>query len=304
MQAAQQEGLRVPHTEAIRDSEDLEKWLAGQSFPFVLKADGSSGGEGVKIVKSREQAERAFRLLKAPPLWARAWKRTLLDRDSTLLWPSLLRTRPSVIAQAFVSGTEATSAVACKNGGVLAALHFEVIKKAKAAGHATVIRRIENADMAEAAEVMVRRLCLSGLHGLDFMIDEATRSAHLIEINPRSTQTGHLTLGPGGDLCAALYAAVSGEPVRPAQAMTDNATIALFPNELLRDAASPYLVSGYHDVPWDAPELVRACSPRGSTGLQVDRLCRPAMGEHGHRSLEGLPESQNEPGGSPDRTLP
>ena len=43
---------------------------------------------------------------------------------------------------------------------------------------------LENREMAVAAERIARRLCLSGLHGLDFMLDEDGR-AHLIEINPR-----------------------------------------------------------------------------------------------------------------------
>jgi hypothetical protein len=27
----------------------------------------------------------------------------------------------------------------------------------------------------------------------------------------------------------------------------------------MRDPASEYLTSGYHDVPWEEPELIRAC---------------------------------------------
>jgi len=200
-----------------------------------------------------------LRALQAPPLFARAMKRALLDGDTTLVWPSLLRRRSLVNAQSFVAGREATSAVACWKGEVLASLHFEVINKGVSSGPATVLRRTENAEMSAASEKMVRRLNLSGLHGFDFMLESQTGNAYLIEINPRSTQVGHLTLGPGRDIPAALYSAVSGQPVHPAAKITDDDTFALFPQEWIRDPASAFLQSAYHDVPWDKPELIRVC---------------------------------------------
>jgi ATP-grasp domain len=265
MELAQEEGIRVPRTEVIANIHDLREWVKRVGFPTVLKANGTSGGDGVRIVHALEEAEHAFRALQAPPLLARAVKRALIDHDKTLVWPSLLRRRSVVNAQVFVAGREATSAIACWDGIVLAGLHFEVPNKAEQTGHATVVRLIENAEMSFAAEKIVRRLNLSGLHGLDFMLESETGNAYLIEINPRATQVGHLTLGPGRDLPAALYAAVSGEAVREARKVTENETITLFPQEWIRDPASKFLHSGYHDVPWEEPELVRACVRSGRT---------------------------------------
>jgi len=259
MELAQSEGIRVPKTAVIHDVGDLKKWIVQAGFPTVLKSDGSSGGDGVRIVRTFEDAERAFRVLQAPPLLARAAKRALIDQDLRLVWPSLFRRRSIVNAQAFVAGREATSAVACWKGEVLASLHFEVINKVGSSGHATVLRLIDNREMSTAAERMARRLNLSGLHGFDFMLEAGTGNAYLIEINPRSTQVGHLTLGPGRDIPAALYSAASGQPVRPAPKLTEDKTIALFPQEWIRDPASVFLQSAYHDVPWDRPELIRAC---------------------------------------------
>jgi hypothetical protein len=259
LELAQELCVRCPETQLVTEPDDLKKWALLHGFPIVLKANGTSGGDGVRIVHNMEEAKGALRKLAAPPLVARAVKRTIVDRDTTLFLPSLLRRRSAVNAQMFVGGHEATSAIACWNGVLLASLHFEVIEKAQALGHATVVRVIENKEMSIAAERIVRRLHLSGFHGFDFMLDAKTGYAHLIEINPRSTQVGHLTLGPGRDLPAALYSAVSGKPVRPARKMTENDTIALFPQEWIRDEASPFLRSCYHDVPWQEPELVNAC---------------------------------------------
>ncbi len=259
MEMARQEGVRGPQTAEINDLAGLEKWTETSRWPLVLKADGTSGGDGVKIAKNLDEAKHAYRTLAAPPLLARALKRSLIDQDSTLIGPSLLRRHSIVNVQEFVQGCEATSAIACWQGAVLGSLQFEVIQKAHSRGHATVIRRIENADMALAGERIARRLHLSGLHGLDFMLNKASGEAHLIEINPRSTQVGHLAFGPGHDLPAALYAAISGDKTKPACRSTENDLIALFPQEWIRDPASSFLRSAYHDVPWSQPELVRAC---------------------------------------------
>lgn len=256
---ARKAAIRAPKTEVIANLSDLRKWVAQAGFPTVLKANGTSGGDGVRVVRTMDEAEQAFRALQAPPLLARAAKRAVVNQDKTLVWPSLFR-HPSVVnAQEFVAGREATSAVACWQGKVLASLHFEVIHKRDAAGPSSVLRLIENAEMSAAAEAMVRQLNLSGLHGFDFMLEAHTGNAHLIEINPRATQVGHLALGPGRDLPAALYSALSGEPYRAAPKVTEKDVIALFPQEWMRDPKSSFLISGYHDVPWEEPELLRAC---------------------------------------------
>lgn len=261
MELAEQEGIRVPETAVIRNIDDLGKCIAEMGLPIVLKANGTSGGEGVRVVRTIEEAERAFQALQAPSLLglAREAKRALIDQDKTFVWPSLLRRRSVVNAQAFVAGREATSAIACWKGTVLASLHFEVLSKQYPAGPASVVRLIEDAEMSAAAEKIARRLNLSGLHGLDFMREASTGKAYLIEINPRATQVGHLALGPGRDLPAALYAAASGKSVQEAPTVTENDRIALFPHECMKNPASAFLRSGYHDVPWEEPELVRLC---------------------------------------------
>jgi hypothetical protein len=259
MDVAKEESIRVPATQVIRNMDDLRNWLARTGFPTVLKANGTSGGDGVRVVHTLADAERCFNELQAPPLLARAVKRALVDQDKTLLWPSILRRRPVVNAQTFVAGNEATSTVVCWKGAVLASLHFEVVNKASSAGHATVVRLIENAEMSAAVQGMVRRLNLSGFYGFDFMLEADTRNAYLIEVNPRSTQVGHLSLGAGHDLPAALYAALSGKTLEPSPKVTEKDTIALFPQEWIRDPDSPFLRTAYHDVPWEAPELIRDC---------------------------------------------
>jgi hypothetical protein len=262
IELAQKEGISVPKTANIGNIDDLKEWEHQSGFPAVLKTNGSSGGYGVRIVRTLKEAERAFRELQAPPLLARVAKRSVVDQDLTLIWPLLLRRRPVVNAQTFVVGREATSLVACWKGTVLAGLHFEVLNKQDPTGPASVLRLITDTDMSGAAEKIARRLNLSGLHGFDFMLEAHTGKPYLIEINPRATQVGHLALGPGRDLLAALYAAMTGYAVQESPSVTEKDTIALFPQEWARNPESPFLQSGYHDVPWGEPELIRACVRR------------------------------------------
>jgi biotin carboxylase len=205
-----------------------------------------------------EEAESAFRVLQAPPLFARAAKRALIDDNWALMKPSLFRQRSVVNAQAFVEGHEGTSVLACWKGTVVVSLHFEVLQKRNATGPATVVRVIENDEMAGAARKIARRLNLTGVHGLDFMLEKDTCQTYLLEINPRVTQLGHLTLGPGRDIPAALFGAVTGKALESSPKLTENNTIAIFPHEWIRDPQSPYLRSAYHDVPWQEPQLVEA----------------------------------------------
>lgn len=259
MHTARQEGIRGPATQTVASISELKAWAGARAFPVVLKSDSSSGGEGVRVVSSLQEAEQAYKQLSAPPLAARVAKRAIFDRDARLFWPCALCRRPVINAQVFIRGRDATSSVACWNGAVLASLHFEVLSKTSATGHSSVLRLTDNSEMHAAAVKIVRRLKLSGIHGFDFVIESDTQNVYLVEMNPRATQVGHLTLGPGRDIPAALFSAVTGQPLREAPAITDNNVIALFPQEWKRDSASPYLRSGYHDVPWDEPELIRTC---------------------------------------------
>jgi Carbamoyl-phosphate synthase L chain, ATP binding domain len=259
MELAGQEGIRVPKTAALADVQDLEEQITRMGFPVVLKTDGSSSGEGVRIVLTPAEAKRAFYSLRDAPPLIRVAKRVVIGQDMRWLRATLFRRCPVVNVQEFVSGRDATSLVACWKGEVLAALHFEVINKQYERGPASVLRLIENQEMDNAARKAVRRLNISGLHGFDFLLEKESEKAFLIEMNPRATQVGHLALGPGRDLPTALTAAVSGRAIPESPRVTENLMIALFPQEWSRDPGSPLLNSAYHDIPWEDPDLVRYC---------------------------------------------
>lgn len=258
MQTAREESIRTPRTMVIASAADLRSCCEQFQFPLVLKADGTSSGEGVRIVRTLDEARKAFRLLQLPPSAIRVAKRAVVDQDMRSVVPALLRQRSTVNAQEFIQGQDATSLVACWQGTVRASLHFEVVNKQRKNGPASVMRRLENREMDVAISRIVQRLKLSGFHGFDFLLERNTGNPYLIEMNPRPTQVGHLTLGHGHDLPTALYAAVTGTRPDEAASVTEKDTIALFPQEWIRNPQSIFLRSGYHDIPWEEPELVRA----------------------------------------------
>lgn len=259
MALAEQEGIRIAATAAVPDRATLRKWIGERGLPVVLKADGSSSGEGVQVADTLRQADRAFDALQSPLSFVRMAKRALINKDLRWVRPTLERRRSVISAQEFISGVDATSLVACWKGEVVAGLHFKVMSKQYARGPASVLRLIENAEMADAIRKIVRRLSLSGLHGFDFLLAGSRETAYLIEMNPRATQVGHLALGPGCDLPAALYSVLTGQAIQEAPRVTDCSTIALFPQEWLRKPAKTLAASTYHDIPWEEPELMQAC---------------------------------------------
>lgn len=262
LEVAAEGGVAVPANARLTSTSDLRAWFHDYGFPAYIKADGTFGGVGVRPVHTYQQAESALRALHAPPGTLGAFKRLAIYHDPTLMGPWVRRERPAISVQRSVSGVDVNSAIFCWQGQVLASISVKVLATRYERGPSTVVRRIQNAAMDRAAKVLASRLKLSGFYGLDFILEgqgdeEQSGTPWLIEMNSRATQIAHLALGLGHDLAAAAYAAIGDVPVHPRQLVTTENTIALFPQEWERDPASPLIRSAYHDVPWDAPALVR-----------------------------------------------
>jgi hypothetical protein len=248
-------GAPAADTIAIESPADLDRALAQFGLPLVLKADGSWGGAGVVIARGKEEAHAALDRFSHPSrlkLAAQAIKRG----EPARLVRALMPVAPRPGAQRFVPGHPATSAIACWQGTLLAAHHFDVMVASSddGTGPATVVARAACSAMEDSARKIAARFGLSGLYGLDYMRDRDGR-VFLLEINPRATPTSHLALGR--DLVAALLRA-AGQPTPDRPAVTEKNHIALFPQEIQRDPASPHLASGYHDLPVADPGLATA----------------------------------------------
>ena len=259
---AADEGFTCPPTSPIETLDELLRWIA-EHGPAVLKTDGSWGGRELAVAVDASEADRAWRRLSRPPGWARIVKRFLLDRDPWPLRERLAGRRPTISAQGYVEGEPANIAAACLDGELLGAVQARVVRSSGAFGPSTVIRLIDHPEMLATARGLVRRLGLTGLCGLDFVLEPGTDRAQLVELNARGTPTAYLVASDGTDLLVSLRNALggTGPPARTREHPEE--LIALFPQELQRDPRSPFLTMAHHDVPTSCPELVEHVMAEG-----------------------------------------
>lgn len=257
IELVREEKIQTPETQTVQSVEEVESWLAGNGFPAVLKADGTSAGEGVRIVENVTDAVRAYRTLRSPLQTVVVAKRAWVDRDWNGVIPWLSRRPRAISIQSFVTGPDTNVAIACWQGEILASLSVEVLETWKPKGPATIIRLIKNDAMLQVATKILRRLNFSGLCGFDFILDAASGQPLLLEMNARATQTCSLPLGPGGDLIAALCAKFADGPIHTSTLELPGDTVALFPLAWEGDTASEIFQSAYADIPKEEPELVR-----------------------------------------------
>jgi hypothetical protein len=242
----------------ISSKTQLDAAIARLGLPLVLKSDHSWGGAGVVIAHNTTEAHDAFtRMARTVPRW-RQVLRALRRRDAYFLHAALKPQKPVVGVQRFITGLPATTSMACWNGKMLAANHFDVILTQHDKGPACVLDHVTDAQMDDAARAVAARFQLSGLHGLDYVRDQDGQ-VHLLEINPRATPTAHLVFGDGQDLCGALLAAMGHAPAQ--RPVVIDSRIALFPQEVTRDPGSSWMQDAFHDVPWEDPETALASLP-------------------------------------------
>jgi hypothetical protein len=256
LSAATELGIRVPRTRKIDQPEDLVTWHRDMGPGAVLKVDGESGGNGVRICHSPDESLAAWRELRKPCGVATAWKRLAIERDPLALWLRRQHSARGVTAQEFVTGRPANSMVVCWRGELLSLVSVVVVAAEGPTGAATIVRVIQNESMRKAAELVVARLRLSGFYGLDFILESGNGTPYLIEMNPRCTQLGHLELADDGCLAGVMSAVLRGEPRPPVQNPIHGNMIALFPQALAAGATCrPYIEAGYLDVPCGEPQL-------------------------------------------------
>jgi hypothetical protein len=144
---------------------------------------------------------------------------------------------------------------ACREGRILALVSVAVVTSQGPTGAATIVRVVDDPDMARAAAAIAEALRLTGFYGLDFMLEAGSGRPHLIEMNSRCTQLGHLDLPGRGSLAAAFCAALRGEPPHKREPIRSE-TIAFFPQVRLVGATPIRLEGVHHDVPWNEAALL------------------------------------------------
>jgi hypothetical protein len=124
LKISREEGIRTLDTRVIDDLDALKQCPPSQSFPWVLKADGTTGGCGVRIAHTLQEARHHFADLRRSIGLMRLIKHMILHRNLILerQWNDLRRIRPAVVAQSFIRGSPANCAVICWKRKVLAGM--------------------------------------------------------------------------------------------------------------------------------------------------------------------------------------
>jgi hypothetical protein len=228
-------------------------------FPAVLKADRSFGGQGVVLVNNLRDAGQAYSRLRRPPGLRRGLARLIADDDPNYLASTISRDRPSVSVQRFIAGSAANLVAAAWDGRVLGHVGVRVLRTAGTQGPATVVEPFEHPDMSYAAAVLARELGLSGLFGLDFILECDGRSAELIEFNPRATPTAHLQPRSLERPLLELLAGRLGVSTPSSRPHRVTGAIPLFPQECGYHPENSYPADHDQDIPWHAPDVVNLC---------------------------------------------
>lgn len=255
MALAAEIGVATPPTLHSLDRTTFDAAMTKEPFLQVLKVDGNFGGQGVAILSDPASAGAVWDKLTARPSLIGSIKCAVLERSvrAIVAWQSWQHAAPHL--QAFVEGTLANRAVVCERGQVLAGISVVALQTTLDRGPTSVVRVVDDPGMTASTRAFVERLGLSGFHGFDFVLTPDGR-ALMLEMNPRATPICHLA-GLGGHGLAAVLLSAMGRIAPTVTLPVPGETVALFPNELVRDPASLHL-QGWHDLPCDDPLLLRS----------------------------------------------
>ena len=242
--AAETLGIPVPpYALAIR-IDDAITHAAALGYPVVLKRRFGFAGEGVAVVSTQEE---------------------LVDAAQRLLRPDQLdlgvHREPRLIVQAFITGPYRSQALVARRGEPLAGFGWERhVATRPVKGQTSVLRFVRSPETRAYSETLCRGFGIDGFFNVQFVIDERTGDAYLLEINRRIVTHTHLGERVGKDLGRALMGALEGKHAEASPSADEDVegTVVVFPREWLRDPGSRYLEEFPSDVPWDEPELFAA----------------------------------------------
>ena len=227
---ATQLGIAIPKTVALTSADVAHDFVHRNGWPVVVKA--RRGFAGIEVYPCASLRELRGALRECP------------GGDQRLI-------------QRFEEGATWMASFVAERSVMLAALCAEkTAQHPPVIGPSTVVRFEHDPAMVAAASALVASLGFSGFGSLDFQKTHDGRTL-LLEFNPRPTPISHLGARLGVDLAAAYR---DGR-VRDSSAVLRQ-SVALYPQELLRDPSGAGIEGCWHDRPDDEPELLAALQAR------------------------------------------
>ncbi len=225
-------GASVAPQQELATLGDADAFVQEHGYPVVLKPDVGFAAQGIKFCHNESE---------------------LLAELDLILRKNLNR----YAIQKHLGRKTALIEFVAKDGKILAANSvYRLHTHPGDTGPTSVAQVVKGVEMRRTAEILCEFLGYNGFGVAQFMVeDESCEKAWLIELNPRMSSFVHLWKLLGTDLVAILVKAWQDqrftiEPVKT------GLTVALYPQEALRDQHSPYL-QGLRDSVDGEPELLK-----------------------------------------------
>ena len=238
-QLARDAGVAVP-AQGLADSLTTALAFAKrQGYPVVLKPEQGAAGLGIAICLDEATLRHHYQ--------------QFVERQKT-------EPEARLLMQAHVPGADVSHPFVAADGKLLTGLtRLKLCAHPRPTSPSSVVELVELPTVAEATRRLVAACGYNGFGSVQFLLD-AKGAPQFIEFNTRPVPVMHMGESLVGiDWCASWHAAVQGTPQPPFKGTPIGRKIALFPQELIRDAQSPYLsTEAVHDVPWDDLMLLRS----------------------------------------------
>jgi hypothetical protein len=248
VRVASEIGIAVPPGEAIaNEREEVEAALA-LGFPVIVRPTVGTASEGVAVCTSADAVRAAV---------------AALPREDGA-WPQRSK---CALVQRFLTGIQCNRAAVAWEGREMAGFtRIAERRYPNALGPGSVTRYRRMPAVADANRRLLEQLGVTGFASTLYIVDPATGTPHLIEINRRMTPATHTGRLVGVDLAAAFAACAVGSPYTGPTDLPDGPerVLALFPQEWLRDPYSDDLHRFPTDTPFDDPDLLRALIDLGT----------------------------------------
>jgi len=233
--------VRVPPGGSVASPREATAMAAQTGYPVYVKAPFGWAGQGVTRCEDADALMAAMPPPPGPLAPLKALARRVLRRD---WFPNPL----TADVQAAIEGKPAMYCAVAWQGKMLAGFAGIPTETVSATGPSTALRIGPHAAMEAVAQKMIAALGASGFIGFDFMLEDSSGSAYLLECNPRPIQVCHLGACIGADLMRPLADALAGRPLAAMATAPDrDLEVALFPHAVQRAYLGPDVVL---DVPW------------------------------------------------------
>ena len=232
-------GIAIPAFREVFTLADALGFAEEHGYPVVLKMAFGNAGAGVRTCAAEEDlVGNAMEFLRLYYKEGSAGERVFVQR--------------------YVHGAVGSVAGVAYQGRLLGgATSRKTLTDPPVTGPSTV-RTFESVPgVLEGCAKFVEATHFTGFFGMDYMRESSSEQTYLIECNPRPTPQCHVAAVAGVDLCAALYAGMTGGEIPP-QELREGLNVALYPQEIIRDPDSDVIKNGFHDVPEDDPDLLAA----------------------------------------------